>query len=226
MTDSIGTYRPLPPLSFADKIYIERNFYKLEELCLARPRTAADYRSQIRDGLLPLPTYVVDGIEMYPADFFVFPDSVGALGVQMKDEFFARYRRSAESYNDRESEEGVAAEYDAYLSGEYAVCLRWVTPETIFLKEFIVARIGELLAGPNPADAQWSAALRTWVNRLDSMEREFAPCDTARFGSLPSRVRCIDQVREKFPDCFSSDTKDASGRMIAISSARNRLNRL
>jgi hypothetical protein len=210
MTDSIGTYRPLPPLSLADKIYIERNFYKLEELCLGRPGTAAEYRSQIRDRLLPLPTYIVEGIEMYPADFFVFPDSAGVLGVQMKDEFFARYRRSAETYNDRESEERVAAEYDAYLSGEYAVCLRWVTPETIFLKEFIMARIGELLAGPNPADALWSAELRTWVNRLDCMEREFAPCDTARFGSLPSRVRCIDQVREKFPDCFSSGTKDAS----------------
>jgi hypothetical protein len=210
MTDSIGTYSRLPQLTLADKIYIERNFYKLEELCLGRLRSAAEYRSQIRDRLLPLPTYVVDGIDMYPADFFVFPDSVGAVGAQMKDEFFARYRTSAESYNDRVSEERVAAEYAGYLSGEYAVCLRWVTPETIFLKEFVMVRIGELLADPNPADATWSAALRTWVNRLDSMEREFAPCDTARFGSLPSRVRCIDQVREKFPDCFSSDSKDAS----------------
>ena len=210
MTDSIATYRPLPPLSLADKIYIERNFYNLEALCLGRPRTADDCRSQIRDRLLPLPTYVVDGIEMYPADFFVFPDSVGVLGAQMKAEFFTRYRRSAESYNDRVSEERVVAEYADYLIGEFAVCLRWVTPETIFLKEFIMVRIGELLAEPNPADAQWSAALRTWVNRLDGMEREFAPCDTARFGSLPSRVRCIDQVREKFPDCFSSDTMDAS----------------
>jgi Family of unknown function (DUF6058) len=210
MTASIATYRPLPPLSLADKIYIERNFYALEALCLGRPRPAEEYRSQIRDRLLPLPTYVVEGIEMYPADFFVFPDSVGALGAQMKDEFFARYRRSAELYSDRVSEERVAAEYADYLSGEFAVCLRWVTPETIFLKEFIMVRIGELLAEPNPADAQWSAALRTWVDRLDGMEREFAPCDTARFGSLPSRVRYIDQVREKFPDCFSSGSKDAS----------------
>ena len=87
MTASIATYRPLPSLSLADKIYIERNFYALEALCLGRPRPAEEYRSQIRDRLLPLPTYVVEGIEMYPADFFVFPDSVGALGAQMKDEF-------------------------------------------------------------------------------------------------------------------------------------------
>ncbi|HEX4200981.1 MAG TPA: DUF6058 family natural product biosynthesis protein, partial [Chthoniobacterales bacterium] len=169
-----------------------------------------EYRSQIRDRLLPLPTYVVDGIDMYPADFFVFPDSVGGPGAQMKAEFSARYRRCAESYNDRASEERVAPEYADYLSGEFAVCLRWVTPETIFLKEFIMVRIGEHLADPNPVAGQWSAALRTWVNRLDGMEREFAPCDTARFGSLPSRVRCIDQVRERFPDCFSSGVRDAS----------------
>jgi hypothetical protein len=37
---------------------------------------------------------------------------------------------------------------------------------------------------------------------LDGLEREFAPCDTARFGSLPSRVRYIKNVREKFPSCF------------------------
>jgi hypothetical protein len=106
MTDSIATSRPLPQLNLADKTYIERNFYRLEALCLGRPRTADDCRFQIRDRLLPLPTYVVDGIEMYPADFFVFPDSVGALGAQMKDEFFARYRRIAESYNDRRLKNG------------------------------------------------------------------------------------------------------------------------
>ena len=74
MTNFIDTYRPLPPLSPADKIYIQSNFYTLEELCLSRPHKPADYRSQIRSGLLPLPTYAVDGLEMYPADFFVFPD--------------------------------------------------------------------------------------------------------------------------------------------------------
>jgi hypothetical protein len=37
MTNFIDTYRPLPPLSVADKIYIGRNFYRLEELCLGRP---------------------------------------------------------------------------------------------------------------------------------------------------------------------------------------------
>jgi len=122
----------------------------------------------------------------------------------MKDEFSARYVRAAKVYGDSPSEDRIANEYASYLSGEYAVCLRFLSPETIFLKEFAIAKIQELLATPNPSDADWSAALRNWVTRLDGMEREFAPCDTARFGSLPSRVKYIKNVRKKFPSCFLS----------------------
>jgi Family of unknown function (DUF6058) len=202
MADFIDTYRPLPPLSPADKIYIRSNFHTLEELCLSRPNKPADYRSQIRAGLLPLPTYTVDGIEMYPADLFVFPDSVGSLGDQLKKQFFARYQRIAESYGQQIPEAQIREEFESYLSGEYGVCLRWVTPETIFLKGLAMARIDELLGEAKPGDPPWSAALRSWVNRLDAMEREFAPCDTARFGSLPSRVRYIANVRAKYSACL------------------------
>jgi Family of unknown function (DUF6058) len=204
MTDFIDTYRPLPPLSPADKIYIRSNFHTLEELCLSRPNKPADYRSQIRAALLPLPTYAVDGIEMYPADFFVFPDSVGCLGDQLKKQFFARYQRMAESYGQQIPEGQIGEEFASYLSGEYGVCLRWVTPETIFLKGLAMGKIDELLSEPNAGHTEWSAALRSWINRLDAMEREFAPCDTARFGSLPSRVRYIDNVMAKYPDCFTA----------------------
>jgi Family of unknown function (DUF6058) len=66
-----------------------------------------------------------------------------------------------------------------------------------------MGKIDELLSEPNAGDSEWSAALRSWVNRLDAMEREFAPCDTARFGSLPSRVRYIANVRAKYSACLS-----------------------
>src|SRR5260370_23218030 len=150
MLDSIARYRSLPPVSAEDKIYIERNFYKLEELCSGRRSSAAEYRSQIREGILPLPTYIVEGIEMYPGDFFVFPDSVGGLGASMRNEFLTRYLRTAESYRERVSGEQMAEEYTAYLSGEYAVCLRWVTTETIFLKGIPMAKIDALMAEPRP----------------------------------------------------------------------------
>jgi Family of unknown function (DUF6058) len=77
-------------------------------------------------------------------------------------------------------------------------------PETIFLKGLAMGKIDELLSGPTAGNTEWSAALRSWINRLDAMEREFAPCDTARFGSLPSRVRYIDNVMAKYPDCFTA----------------------
>jgi Family of unknown function (DUF6058) len=171
MTDLICTYRPLPPLSPADKIYIRSNFHTLEELCLSRPDKPADCRSQIRARLLPLPTYAIE--------------------------------RMAESYGQQSPEVQIGEEFASYLSGEYRVCLRWVTPETIFLKGLAMGKIDELLSEPNAGDSEWSAALRSWVNRLDAMEREFAPCDTARFGSLPSRVRYIANARAKYSACLS-----------------------
>jgi hypothetical protein len=202
MTDSIAKHSPLPVLTEEDRTYIADNFYTLEELCLGRTGTPAEYRSQIRTGLLPRPAYVVDGTEMYPADFFLFPDSVGGLGLRLKDEFVARYVRIAGAYGQNPTDDELVKEFGEYLSGEYAVCLRLVLPETIFLKGLALAKIDELLAAPKPTDANWSANLRSWVTRLDGLEREFAPCDTARFGSLPSRVRYIKNVREKFPSCF------------------------
>ena len=120
----------------------------------------------------------------------------------MKEEFSARYVRAAKVYGDSPSEDRIVNEYASYLSGEYAVCLRFLSPETIFLKEFAMAKIQELLATPDPSDADWSAALRNWVTRLDGMEREFAPCDTARFGSLPSRSAIYQEREGKFPFCF------------------------
>jgi hypothetical protein len=105
MTDFIATHSTLPVLTNEDRTYIQDNFYTLEELCLCRTRTPTEYRSQIRAGLLPRPAYVVDGTEMYPADFFLFPDSVGSLGAQMKEEFSARYVRAAKVYGDSPSED-------------------------------------------------------------------------------------------------------------------------
>jgi hypothetical protein len=105
----------LPVLTNEDRTYIADNFYTLEELCLGRTGTPAEYRSQIRAGL-PRPAYVVDGTEMYPADFFLFPDSVGSLGARMKDEFGARYVRAAKAYGDSPSEDRIASEYASYLS--------------------------------------------------------------------------------------------------------------
>jgi hypothetical protein len=52
MSDFIATHRPLPTLTPEDRTYIQNNFYTLEELCLGRKGTPAEYpdRSEaIRD---------------------------------------------------------------------------------------------------------------------------------------------------------------------------------
>jgi hypothetical protein len=50
MTDFIATHRPLPVLTNEDRTYIQDNFFTLEQLCLGRTGTPAEYRSQIRAG--------------------------------------------------------------------------------------------------------------------------------------------------------------------------------
>ncbi len=202
MIDTISTFTPLPELTPKDEAYIRGEFFPLEDLCLGRQSHPSDYRKKIRSRELPLPAYVIDSVEYYPPDYFLFPDSIEP-GSDIKEAFSARYRRIAAAYNESPSTSIVNQEYEGYLSGEYGVCLKTVTPETIFLKGFVMARIDELFANPKPFDEMWRSKLRGLVNRLDGLERQFAPCDTGQFGSLPSRVRYIDRARKEYPDAFA-----------------------
>jgi hypothetical protein len=202
MNEAISTFRPLPELTLEDEAYIRREFFSLEDLCLGRQSHASEYRNKIRSRELPLPTYVIGSVEYYPSDYFLFPDSVEP-GSDIKGAFFARYRRIAAAYNESPSTNIVNQEYQGYLAGEYGACLKTVTPETIFLKGFVMAQIDELFENPNAFDETWRSKLRGLVNRFDGLERQFAPCDTGRFGSLPSRVRYIDRARKEYPEAFA-----------------------
>ena len=51
--------------------------------------------------------------------------------------------------------ERVDGEWSSYRSGVYGVCLRQVTPETIVLKEWLVAAIDVDLQAPAPDSAGW-----------------------------------------------------------------------
>jgi Family of unknown function (DUF6058) len=93
-------------------------------------------------------------------------------------------------------------EWDAYLSGEYGVCLKQVTPETIVRKAALMARIETLLAEPDVADVEWAGALRGAVDELDALERQFAAFDRVRFGRPSSRDRLITGTRARYPSVF------------------------
>jgi Family of unknown function (DUF6058) len=184
-------------LTDADLAYIRAGFVPLGELAHARGAEPDEVRAQIEAGLLPKPAYVLDdGTEMVAPDYFALVDSAGGVE-RLKDHFLARHTAASVEHERPDAEE----EWEAYLSGEYGVCLREVTPENIARKSSLVARIERLLAEPLPDDTGWSHALAAAVDELDALEREFAPYDRVRWGPV-SRDRLITAVRDTYPDAF------------------------
>ena len=102
-------------------------------------------------------------------------------------------------------------EWEAYLSGEYGVCLREVSPEAIMRKVALMGRVERLVDAQAAADPQWASALRDAVDELDALERPFAPdYDRLRFGGPSSRDRLITATRERFPTVFETSVSAAA----------------
>lgn len=187
-------------LSDADVEYIRSGFVELDELSRRTSRDAAAVRAQIEAGLLPRPSYVLDDrSEMVPPDYFGLADEAGGPD-RLRDLFLARYERAAAAEPDVPAD--AEEEWEAYLSGEYGVCLKQVTPETIVRKAALIARIETLLAEPHVDDAEWAGALRGAVDELDALERQFAAFDRVRFGGPSSRDRLITGTRAAYPSVF------------------------
>jgi hypothetical protein len=187
-------------LSDADVEYIRSGFVELDELCRRTSRDPAAVRAQIEERLLPRPSYILDdGREMVPPDYFDLADEAGGPA-GLRDLFVTRYGRAAAS--EPEVPANAEEEWDAYLSGEYGVCLKQVTPETIVRKAALMARIETLLAEPDVADVEWAGALRGAVDELDALERQFAAFDRVRFGRPSSRDRLITGTRARYPSVF------------------------
>jgi Family of unknown function (DUF6058) len=152
-----------------DVTYITANFVPLED---------EDVRTEIAAGRLPKPAYVLaDGTELVAEDHLALVERAGGIDA-LRDWFEAR----------------APGEWDAYMSGEYAVCLRSVSPETILRKGALIERIDALLATRDPP----LDALRAAVDELDALLRPFAPYDRIRFGGPVSRDRYVSAVRERF----------------------------
>ena len=189
-------------LTDADIAYVWANFVPLERLAGERGESLADVRALVQGEGLPRPSYVLDdGTEMVPSDYFALADEAGGVA-NLREAFAARYTRAAAA--ETAPLDTAEDEWRAYLSGEYGVCLRHVTPETIVRKSALMQEIEGLLAEPRPADERWQALLRLAVGELDELERPFAPhYDRARFGAPSSRDRLITAVRETYPAVFA-----------------------
>ena len=185
-----------------DEAYIRREFRELSELALASGREPDLARELRAAGVLPEPTYVLDdGSEWVPADYFALLDA--ATTPAAVRELFARRMRAAHA---ELAETEVEEEWQAYLSGEYGACLHEVTPEAIVRKGVLMTEIESLLRSPLPDRVSWRKALGAAVAELDALERPFADYDRERFGGPVSRDRLISDVRERFPQAFTSES--------------------
>jgi hypothetical protein len=180
--------------SAADLPYLRSNFVALDDLARAHGHDPAAVRRAIADRNLPGPAYVLEnGTELVAPDYFELAHAAGSF--QALPAWFARaYERAAERYPAAGSAE---EEWEEYLTGLYAVCLRAVTPAAIVAKSELMDTIERLTAEPAPDDDTWRRELTAAVDALDALEKPFAAWDRERFGTV-SRDRCITAVRERF----------------------------
>jgi hypothetical protein len=186
-----------PTFSQSDLEYIAAGYRTLEQLCAQREDTLERIRRHVADRRLPQPTYVLpNGVEMFPPDYFELVDGAGGVAA-LPGHFRARYVAAGGSEHDADED------WQGYLSGQFGVCLRSVTPEAMVEKVRMIAAIEQLLAAPCEASDAWCAGLREKVDALDSLERPFTDYDRQRWGDT-SRDRHITRVRQRYPAVFAA----------------------
>lgn len=185
--------------SESDIRYVLAEYRTLDELCDGRAESAAAVRELIAEGRLPQPTYVLpSGEARFPPDYFALVDEAGGVDA-LPARFRARYLAAAEGA--ASLAEGADEDWDGYLSGQFGVCLRSVTPEAMVEKNRLIRRIEALVDTPVDADPAWRSELRDTVDALDALERPFTDFDRQRWGDT-SRIRHIDGVRTRFRAVF------------------------
>lgn len=189
---------PPMPLDADDASYVRREFMPLAGVCIREGLPLAQVRDMVRSEQLPRPPYVLpDGTEMVPADYFDLMHEGGSVeGLQ--DHFLDRFTSAASEHGEPASPEEAMEAWADYLSGDYFVCLKRATPESIVRKGWLVDRIEQLLDVARKRDVAWRRELRSMVDELDALERPFAAYDRIRFGAPSSRDRLITAVRCRY----------------------------
>jgi len=191
-------------LSQADIAYVRANFRPLDAVCREHGERLDEVRDLIRARRLPAPSYIFpDGSEMVPADYFALVDEAGGPD-RLREDFDRRHRSAGGASAELEED------WNGYIDGIYAICLRSVSPETIVRKTELVEAIGALLDHPAPDDAEWRSGLRRQVDELDALERDFSPdYDRHQFGRPPTRDLLIKASHERYPDVFAATASRA-----------------
>jgi hypothetical protein len=189
-------HRPHPPLAGEDLDYVRASYLRLVEIGRREHVEPQQLRRWIEAGQLPRPAYLLpDGTPVFPPDLLDLVQSAGSVDA-LPEHFAKRTELAARllgfGANTRE------ADWEDYLSGEYGICLRQVTPETLVLKEALVERLDRALAAPRPDDPRWRRALAFEVDGLDALIRPFARVDRVRFGRPTSRERLVEAPRRRW----------------------------
>ncbi|HEY0453891.1 DUF6058 family natural product biosynthesis protein [Actinophytocola sp.] len=188
-----------PGFTQSDIRYVIAEYRTLGELCDGRAQSVAEVRALISAGRLPQATYVLpSGEARFPPDYFALVDEAGGVDA-LPGRFRSRYLAAAAASPSAEAD--AAEDWAGYLSGQFGVCLRSVTPESMAEKNRLIRRIEALVAVPAEADPGWHSELRTAVDTLDALERPFTDFDRQRWGDT-SRGRHIDRVRQQYPVAF------------------------
>jgi Family of unknown function (DUF6058) len=203
-------HHPHPALEEDDLQYVCSEYLPLEELARREGLSLRRLHAWIVEGRLPRPAYLLpDGTPMFPPDLLALVQSAGGID-RLADHFAQRIELAARLIGFGPSTR--EADWQDYLSGEYGICLRQVTPETLVLKEMLVARIGEALEDPRPDDSGWRHALAFDIRGLDALVRPFARVDRARFGRSTSRERLIEEPRQRWSWLHEDVRTGAAGR--------------
>ncbi len=184
-----------PNFSEDDLAYITEEYLTLGQLCADRDQSPQEVHGLIDRGELPRPAYVLDdGTEMFPPDYFELVDAAGGVG-GLRDAFLQRHQVATGALGLT----GVDPDEDwrGYLSGEFGVCLREVTPEAMVEKSALIAQIDILTAAPAVDDPRWRTQLAEAVDELDEIERPFTDYDRRRWGTT-TRDSHITSVRAQY----------------------------
>ena len=201
-------HRPHPTLAGAELAYVCSAYLPLEALARREQVQLDRLAAWIETGRLPRPAYLLpDGTAMFPPDLLDLLRAAGDIDA-LPDHFARRTELAARML-------GIApdtreADWEDYLSGEYGVCLRQVTPDTLVLKEMLVEHLDRALAAPRPDDLRWRHALAFEIDGLDALVRPFARVDRVRFGRPTSRERLIEAPRRRWPWLRKRRGRDAA----------------
>jgi len=189
-------HRPHPVLTGADLEYVCSSYLPLEQIARREHLDPERLAGWIDTGHLPRPAYSLpDGTPVFPPDLLDLVRSAGGLDT-LPHHFARRTELAARLLGVGASTR--EAEWEDYLSGEYGICLRQVTPETLVLKEALVERIDRALAASRPDELRWRRALAFEIDGLDTLVRPFARIDRVRFGRPTSRERLIEAPRRRW----------------------------